>query len=223
MKYFNTLISDLKDELQSELPGLEAQLLMAPNIRIDELRSKYESKSAKNSSVLILLYPNNKSIYIVFIKRNHYDGVHSGQISFPGGQQEKTDKNLVETALREAQEEINVEKEKVHILGNLTPIYIPPSNYNVLPVVGYSKIKPDFFADVKEVNQIIEVNIREILNNANINTGPVWSSGKVTISAPFYAVSDVQIWGATAMIASEFVEVIKKIKSGNTDLTCLLG
>ncbi|MFC1732336.1 NUDIX hydrolase [candidate division KSB1 bacterium] len=212
MKNFITFISGLKKELQKELPGLEAQLLMAPQIRIEELRYSHHDKTVKKSSVLILLYHDRNSINTVFIQRNKYDGVHSGQMSFPGGQQEKEDNNLVATALREAYEEINVDRRNVKILGNLTPLYIPPSNYDVLPVIGYSEKKPDFIPDIIEVNKIIEVKIKDLINPNNTTKGPVWSSRNVTISAPYYFIYNVKIWGATAMIVSELIELIKKTK-----------
>ena len=93
---------------------------------------------------LILLYPENSSVHTVFMQRHNYDGVHGGQISFPGGKKEDSDKDLIQTALREAEEETGVDRKKISVLGTLTPLFIPVSNMIVTPVVGWTDIKPDF-------------------------------------------------------------------------------
>ena len=156
---FNHFIFSLKNRLKLPLPGEHAQLKMASKVRLDDLKLDYDTSNAIPSGILILLYPADDQIKTILILRQTYDGVHSGQVSFPGGRREKTDNSILETALRESQEEVNVEHEKVKLIGTLSEMYIPPSNFLVTPVVGYSEKRPDFIPDKNEVEKIIETNL----------------------------------------------------------------
>lgn len=140
------IIRKLKHEISVRLPGKEAQYKMAPEGRI----TSFSNTNAVNGSVLILLFPL-KDLHLVLIRRSDYAGLHSGQVSFPGGKSEPGDPDLVHTALRESYEEVGIKKENIEIIGNLTPLYIPPSNFNVLPVIGYSKKEPIFHINHREV------------------------------------------------------------------------
>ena len=131
MTDFQNFINKLEERLKNPLPGTGAFLKMASEIRLEELQSSYDTSKAIQSSVLILLFPENKSVKIILILRQQYEGVHSGQVSFPGGRKEKDDKTLIETALRESEEEVGIDADKVMVIGNLTEIYIPPSNFLV--------------------------------------------------------------------------------------------
>ncbi len=101
-------------------------------------------------------------IYFPLILRPAYDGVHSGQVAFPGGRYEKTDENLIRTALREAQEEIGLRLNDVKVLGILTELFIPASNFYVLPVVATIPYRPDFYPDPREVEDIFEIKLKDI-------------------------------------------------------------
>jgi len=167
-------------------------------------------ESANVSSVLILLYPWKDKLLIPFILRTEYDGPHSGQIGLPGGKKEEADQDLVQTALREAKEETGIDIAAIEILGNLTTLYIPPSNFLVFPVVAFTPIRPDFIPDPGEVQEIIEVDVDEIrdqncISNKNLNL----RSGLV-VEAPGYQIGNNFIWGATAMILSEFIELLSE-------------
>jgi len=204
------LVTHLKHQLSQPLPGMEVQLKMAPKIRIDEFKKYMNYNDAQNSSVLILLYPHNGNIYTVFIKRPEYEGIHSGQISFPGGRHEKADKTRIDTALRESSEEIGVDTDDIVCLGKLSELYIPPSNYLVLPVVGYMNARPHFKADPFEVDKIVEVDLKELSDRSTISEKKIDIISGVSFTTPSYQINGITIWGATAMIVSEFLEVVNR-------------
>ena len=210
MKNTQNIISKLSTNLQEKLPGFEAQKLMAPSIR-DRLIERMKScTTPKDSSVLILIYPKNKKLYTVFIQRQKYDGVHSGQISFPGGKYENTDDSLYDTALRETNEEIGVKPSDIKILGCLSELYVPPSNINVLPVVAFMNKTPIFNIDKNEVYKVLEISLDKLLDKNIICNKEVLTSENSKLDVPCYYYNGHIIWGATAMIISEFIEIIRK-------------
>ena len=185
---------------------------MAPNHRLTYDFTDMLALNPKRGSVLILIYTENDEFLTVFIKRTEYKGVHSGQVSFPGGRFEPGDLNYEKTALRESQEEIGINISEVEIIGKLSDLYIPPSNFLVSPFIGFISSRPLFKMDKKEVAGIIEVPLNNLLEKSeNHGTGYIKTSNNVAIQAPFYEVGGYQIWGATAMITSEFIAVVKKI------------
>ena len=207
---FQHFILALKNRLKLPLPGEKAHLKMASKIRLKELQSIYNTSKAISSGVLILLYPEDNSIKTVLIERQKYDGVHSGQVSFPGGRQEEGDKSLIETALRESNEEVNTNPANVEIIGTLTELYIPPSNFLVIPVIGYLKTKPNLIAEKNEVAEIITADISFLFDEKPKKEKIINVRGS-KIKAPYYDVQGHIVWGATAMILSELAEVIESI------------
>src|SRR4051812_4242774 len=150
-------IEQLKAKLNEPLPGQEAQFLMVPG-KTAQIKKKDLNplkNNPKKSAVLILLYPLQNGISTVLIERAIYAGIHSGQIAFPGGKAEETDPDLKYTALRETYEEIGIPIESVEVLGNLTDVYINPSNYLVTPYIGYLSNSPHFVKNEREVQNII--------------------------------------------------------------------
>jgi len=198
----------LREELKKDLPGTEAQYKMAPGLR---LRIK-PNTFLKKAAVLILLYPNGDSLSTVFIRRPKYVGMHSGQISLPGGKMEQNDFDLAATALRETKEEIGINCNDVEILGKLSQLFIPVSNMLVFPVIGYIAYKPVFYPQQGEVVELIETPVKEFLR-----PGVIQDKIKIIrftrAIVPFYNIHGHHIWGATAMIISEFTELLQRIES----------
>ncbi|HEX9650703.1 MAG TPA: CoA pyrophosphatase, partial [Cyclobacteriaceae bacterium] len=185
--------------------------------RTENSRFNYsEIKGYKESSVLVLIFPQNGSAYIPLIKRPDYDGIHSGQISLPGGKREVQDKNLVDTALRETWEEIGAQINQIKILGSLTPLYIPPSNFMVNPFVGFVESKPQFKIDPVEVQKIIEAPVSYFVEGNNVLNKEIEiirKSGKanevIKLETPYFDLEGEVLWGATAMILSELKELMR--------------
>ncbi|MCK4661870.1 MAG: CoA pyrophosphatase [Bacteroidales bacterium] len=205
---YKAFIKKLEKSLKQELPGEKAQYKMAPLFR-DKFPESFDK--AKLSSVLILLFPDNGKLNLILIKRPEYKGYHSGQISFPGGKFEKSDNNLINTALREAYEEIGINSEKIKIIGTISNLFIPVSNMMVLPVVGYTTETPELFPNKNEVETILKVKLDDLMNHLNQSFFNI-NFNAHNIKAPCYKVNGHNIWGATAMILSEFLEIISKVK-----------
>lgn len=207
-------IEQLRMKLSEPLPGQNAQFLMVPGKVTEKRRNDSPSSvnNPKKSAVLILLYPVQNGISTVLIERAIYAGIHSGQIAFPGGKAEEGDPDLKYTALRETYEEIGVPIENVEVLGNLTDVYINPSNYLVTPYIGYLHGSPQFVKNEREVQTIITI---DILNRENVikSEKKIKHSNGLSIQTPFYNVDGFTIWGATAMMMSELIvltEIIQK-------------
>lgn len=204
---FDTFIRDLSEKLKRPLPGKKAHNMLMPVSRRNYPENPDFSR-AKKSSTLSLFYPDKDKIMLVFIKRPLYDGVHSGQIAFPGGQMEKTDVDARDTALRETMEEVGIPGEKISIIGQLSQLYIPPSNFLVNPFVGYLNEMPVFSIDPKEVHEVFALNIEVLLNKESIQTREV-SGRDYSFEVPCYYVDGRLIWGATSMMLSELLEIIR--------------
>lgn len=190
---------------QSELPGTSAHMEMFPPTRVDEMNLPVNLDNAIKSAVLIAFYPKKESSHLVFIRRQEYNGVHSGQISFPGGRWEKEDKTLYQTALREAEEEIGLNPSNTRFIGKLTDLYIPPSNFIVSPFVVLYKKETEFSPDLQEVAQIIEIPFDFFLSQNNLESAKILVSSGQKIDVPCYNFNGVVIWGATAMILHELI------------------
>jgi len=159
------------------------------------------------AAVLILLYPVKNEPWTIFIKRPEYKGAHSGQVGLPGGKIESSDENLEFTALRETSEELGIQKQII-IIGSLSSLVISVSNFEVYPFAGYLKNKPDWKPNSGEVKYVIEAPIAALLNPVSQKTEK-WNMHGTEIDVPFYHIKNEKIWGATAMIISEFLEIIK--------------
>jgi len=208
---FNDFVILLEKRLQRPLPGRSAQMKMSSLTRLRQLMRFPVSADAVQSSVLVLLYPAERDIRLVLMLRPEYPGIHSGQISLPGGKYEDSDDSLVYTALREAREEIGIDPVRVQIIGQLTEMYIPPSNFMVTPVVGYQTSRPHFTADPKEVARIIEINLKDLLDKKNLQRKKIKLGRGFSLKVPSYYIEGNIIWGATAMILSELRELTLEI------------
>jgi len=212
---FAEFILLLEERLKKPLPGVTAQLRMSSNIRMQELMKNNSREDARQSSVLLLLYPREGKTSLVLMLRPEYPGIHSGQISLPGGKFEETDDSLIFTALREAREEIGIDPGQVQVIGQLTEMYVPPSNFMVTPVVGYQTALPIFTADPKEVARIIEVRLEEIMDARNRKMKVIKLASGYSLDVPSYDINGDIIWGVTAMILSELQEIVTEIREGS--------
>jgi 8-oxo-dGTP pyrophosphatase MutT (NUDIX family) len=210
MQTFNSFINHLKTQLNgSSLPGVEAQLGMAPITRLEELKRLKPGVTPRQSAVLVLFYPHDGETKLVFIKRPEDDSVHSGQIAFPGGGVEPEDKDFTDTALREANEEVNVDPSEVKVLGTLSRLHIPPSNFDVYPIIAYTNSRPDFNGN-NEVDRIIEVRLSELLHPQTKTTQTIKHRLGKLVDVPCYVINDEIIWGATAMMISELITLLQR-------------
>lgn len=198
----------ISERLKHPLPGEIAHNLMAATSRAS--LPKTPNETTKKSAVLILFYPHENNINIPLILRPNYDGMHGGQVAFPGGRTEKSDENLIRTALREAQEEIGIRTSDVQIIGELTQLYIPPSNFMVQPVVGYMESKPSFYPDPREVDLVFEISLDEI-TNPSIISEEILNVRGVEVQAPIYSIQGHKVWGATAMMIAELLMIIENV------------
>jgi len=200
----------LKELLNNPLPAMEAHKKMAPQIRLSSLLKK-EPQNARKSAVLILFYQKDNELYFPLIKRTDYGGIHGAQYSFPGGKFETNDNTLENTALRETFEEIGLQVNPNNIIGKLSTLYIPVSNFSVYPVIATIDYSPLFVIDTKEVEFVAEIPLLKFLDDKAIQMREI-KSEFLTFSAPFFVVDNHAIWGATAMILSELKEIIKNIQ-----------
>ena len=202
-------IDQLKAELLLNLPGVDAHQRLSPGIRLNDLKTAQPPSHAMESAVLIILYPNGNRLNTVVILRNEYNGTHSGQISLPGGKTEKSDIDFKYTALREAQEEIGIIPGEMEIIGQLSRFYVRPSNFIVYPFIAYCPYRPVFKADPIEVQKIIEIDIFSEISKAKIVNKTLTFKNRPEIEAPGFAVGGEFMWGATAMIFSELLQVLE--------------
>lgn len=187
------------------LGGLPSQFKIAPAVRpIFDLYKIAEFKP-KLSAVLALFYPNEQGkTHFILTKRAQYKGVHSDQISFPGGKVKLEDSNLEATALRETYEEISVKN--VQVIRQLTTTYIPPSNFYVTPFLGYLN-KTDVFMPNNEVSEILEVDLDDFLNDSCLGVKNLSTSYMQNIDVPCFKLNNHIVWGATAMMLSEIKDM----------------
>lgn len=202
-------IQKLRTRLQNELPGRTAQVRMATATRL--LDPKYPDK-VRQAGTLLLFYQKGKDWYFPLIQRpsNNPKDRHGGQISFPGGKKEKLDVDLTATALREAQEEIGVKAEDIEVVGQLSDLYVPVSNFMIHPTVGYLSYIPIFKRQVTEVEEVIEIRVKDLLEEANIKRKDLdLPQGFRLKNVPYFDIDNRMIWGATSMILSECVSILK--------------
>jgi len=206
---FNNQIDNLEKALQKGLPGNIAHLRMAPAHRNNLLTLSNGPEFARKSSVLILLSPDdNGDACTTFIRRVEYDGVHSGQTAFPGGKYEDIDISLVETALREAEEEVGLKRESVSIIGQLSDLFVPPSNFIISPVLAKCPFRPDFKPDGYEAAEVFTVPLKHFLNPEFTGEYDIPYRNGQTIRVPGYYYKNHLIWGATAMILNELLQLM---------------
>lgn len=202
------LIERLQQRLRRPLPGWRSQWELASMPG----RPREAPPGHRKSGVLSLLYPHQDELHLVFMQRAEDGRVHSGQISFPGGRMEPEDPTLEHTALREAEEELGISPPRVQVLGQLTHLYIPPSNFWVKPVVGFAAERPNFRPDPREVQRVIEVPVAQLLAQPPQDV-PVRVYAGLELQAKAFLFDEHIIWGATAMMLNELLTILRDTAS----------
>jgi len=198
------LAERLRRRLTGPLPGTDAQLRLSPEPRYGWVPG-HIPPSAQPGAGLFLLYPRQGKLHTVLTLRN--SGLqHGGELSLPGGAAESGE-SLADTALREAHEEIGLDRTRVEVAGTLSPLYIPVSGFALHPVVGVSADPLRFEPDPGEVQQIYEVSIDHLRDPRRRGEEKREHGGR-RFRVPFVAVEDQKLWGATAMVIAEMLEVL---------------
>ncbi|MCF6128949.1 CoA pyrophosphatase [Flavobacterium sp. AS60] len=209
---FDEFIKHAPKVLNVELPARHAHIKMVPPNREELIRNTDFTKvTPKKAAVMMLFYPKETETHLALILRTSYNGVHSSQIAFPGGKVEVEDFNLKQTALRETHEEIGVHPNMINVVRAFTEVYIPPSNYMVYPFFGYSCDELSFELQEDEVAGIVELPLKDFLDDKIIVTNVMKTSYAGSIEVPGFQVEEHFIWGATAMMLSELKETLKLV------------
>ncbi len=198
----------LRERLSEELPGRRAhEKMLPPGRRLKNFGD--ELSSVKLSSVLLLLFPEGDRLFTCLMKRPSTMKHHPGQISFPGGKVEKEDISAEMTALREAQEEVGINPSQIEILGKLSDLYVEVSRFSIQPILGWTDRKPDFVVNSGEVEQLILFPVSDFVTEETI-----WETELETFTGilriKYYPFENEIVWGATAMILSELIEILKR-------------
>lgn len=203
-------IQKLQDRMQRQLPGKEAQYRMAHAVRRADAPVP---DHARKAGVLAMFYPNIRDEWnLALIERVtlHSNDRHGGQISFPGGGYEEKDQTLLQTALRETREEIGVDTSQVEVLGPLTELYIPVSNYLVHPFVGILPFTPVFSPQWDEVAAVVEAPLGDFLNPSSRQMTDLRLSQHIVLKdVPYFNIAGKVIWGATAMMLNELLTLLE--------------
>lgn len=202
---------ELKQKFQLPLSGLSSHLKMAPPLRAKELIEKRdEVQNAQKSAVLILFFHEEGILKLIVIRRSDYVGIHAGQIAFPGGRFDEDDVDVRNTALREIEEEIGISKNLIEIIGRLSDIYVPPSNFLISVFVGFLEHRPVYSLQEREVAEVIEIPVKDFLKPDLIKEKDFYVSSVIAATnAPYYDIANAPIWGASAMVISELVDLLK--------------
>ncbi len=191
-----------------------AHYLMAPLTR-PASRPADLPGAARIGSVLLLLYCHGDEVHLALTRRRDDLNSHAGQISFPGGRVEAGE-TLAAAALRETEEEVGVRPSTITILGKLTPIWIPPSDFQVHPFVGWLQggVRPLFHLAENEVAELLETPLSHLLHPDSRREGIIERQG-YRLTVPYFDVDGHMVWGATAIILSEFLERLRAVRTVN--------
>ncbi|MCB0508635.1 MAG: CoA pyrophosphatase [Chitinophagales bacterium] len=209
---FQQFVDAMKSAFQFPLPGKQAQNRFKPYLKINPKLDVPPIFKPKYGAVMALLYPRNEIPHILLIERPKYEGVHSGQIAFPGGQIESSDASHLVAAIRETYEEIGVEEKHIEVLGNLSSLYVLASNFMVYPFVGILQELPPLTLERNEVASVLEIPIYKFFEKNIIKEKEMKSALGIKLHAPYFDLDGKILWGATAMMVSELCAIIEQHK-----------
>lgn len=205
----SALESFLSARLATPLPGAVAHDLMRARA-VDQSMPLFTHKlPPRPGAVLILLYENEGKIWFPLIRRQEYVGAHSGQVSLPGGKTELGE-SPIETALRECEEEIGVERSLPKVLGQLSSFFVIPSNFIITPIVATLDHVPKFRPDSYEVAAVLSGDLNTLVGEDAIQETEIVAAGKYKMLAPHFLLDGAMVWGATAMMLNEFRDVVRE-------------
>ncbi|WP_297984421.1 CoA pyrophosphatase [uncultured Chryseobacterium sp.] len=201
----------IKKIQEAELQGENAHAIYSPPYRPLFSYEEILTKNPKFAAVNILLYlKDNEWYFPLMVRTENERDRHSGQISLPGGKKEEDDKTFEDTAKRETSEEMGIDEHYVRIIREMSPIYIPPSNFYVRPFVSYTKKNPEFILQEAEAMELIEFPVSSLLNLTETPEMMALPSAR-GVEVPVINFNGYIIWGATSMILSEFSILLKNL------------
>jgi 8-oxo-dGTP pyrophosphatase MutT (NUDIX family) len=200
------LLARIERGLWAPLPGIPAQLTMAPEPRAGHKAYFEVEDTCRKAGVLILLYVKGGRLTLLLTRRTERVNQHRGQVSLPGGEQHPGE-SLEATALRETVEELGLDLGAVRVLGRLTPLYIPPSNYCIYPTVAFLPGPLALHAQPDEVAEVFEVPVGHLADPAH-SRRETWQYGGRDVDVPFFEFAGHKIWGATAMVLAELLALL---------------
>lgn len=193
------------------LPGLDAQLRMAPSPRVGWDPLKFP-EGARDGAALLLVYPHDDTLQLALTVRGSGLRNHTGQVSLPGGRVDDGE-TFEKAALREAEEEVGVDPRAVDVIGRLTPLHIPVSGFLLHPVVGFTIMRPAFQRAEWEVARIIEAPISLLSDPRRVKremrTRAV-NGQTIDVDVPYFDIDGEKVWGATAMVLAEFGALVEE-------------
>ena len=195
----------IRTALAAPLPGREAHATLAPRPHRG-WEPGHIPEGARRAAGLLLLYPLYDAPHILLTVRANALPTHAGQVSLPGGELEGYE-TVAEAALREAGEEVGLESASVRVLGSLSTLYIPVSDFALHPVVGICDERPAWRAEIQEVDRLLEVRLDELLSGTRLRRGGRWRRDQ-WFQVPYFEVGEERVWGATAMVLSELLAVL---------------
>jgi 8-oxo-dGTP pyrophosphatase MutT (NUDIX family) len=199
------LAARLRVALQDPLPGLDAQLRLAPSPRVG-WDPHVLPPGLRDAAGLVLLYPIDDVPHMLLTVRGGSLRHHTGQVSLPGGAVDAGE-SIEAAAAREAEEEVGVDQTTVDIVGRLTPLHIPISGFLLHPVVGVVRVRPAFFPAEWEVARLLEVPLSVVADPETIRREQrVFQRNGVSmqVDVPYFDIDGEKVWGATAMVLAEF-------------------
>lgn len=176
-------------------------------INYEEWSSKENIKNMKKAAVLVCFFTRENEFFFPLIKRPMHERNHPGQIALPGGSME-INEALSETALREAFEEVGIKSDDVDIIGQMTPLPVPVSRYLIYPFIGITQAEPKWILNEKEVDELILVKFVDLITSDN-GYYEKWKLKNKTLKVPIFKIMNIKIWGATAAILSELIDLSK--------------